>query len=219
MTFLEFPHVSSAFQNPHEVIKNTDKILILKCTISNVFIAECVAGIEEEVADLLKNLPVIRLQTSNKKLYQSLLPLFKFNYQCQQAVFSKSSEPSIKLEILHKQDLFFAGESYEMPEYINQLHQRNRLFGYYEKDVLIGYVAFHIDETVGALYVKPEFRHKGFGEKIMEAAFLLYKNSFPGKTIFAQILSDNLPSIGLHKKIGCQFSVPVYWLYNQEYTY
>lgn len=225
MDFLNLPHVTSALQHPHKVSFESEEMLLIHCTVSNVFVAECINGVEEEFAKIIKNLSVVRLQTSNQKLQQILIPDFKENYKCEQAVFTKSVESEelekleLKLEKVHQSDLEFVSESYGMSEYILQLNERNRLFGYYENQTLIGYVAFHIDETVGALFVKPEFRHKGYGEKIMHGAFCLYAKKFPGKTVYSQIFSENIGSIKLHQKIGCKFATPVYWVYNAEYIY
>ena len=201
------------------IVVDSDEMLLIHCLVSNVYVAECIPGLEEVFSEFIKQLPVVRLETSNKKLQEFLISNFKVNYQCEQAVFPEEGNSCLKLEAIRKEDLDFVAESYGLKDYIYQLFQRQRLFGYYENQILIGYVAFHIDETLGALYVKPEFRHKGYGKKIMEAAFMLYKKTFPGKLIYAQILSDNEYSIKLHEKLGCTFSVPVYWVYDEEFCY
>lgn len=219
MDFFKLPQVSSAIQHPHKIIFQSDEMLLIHCTVSNVFVAECKETFEKELAQKIKNQTIIRLQTTNQKLFELLKEDFKHNYQCQQAVYKGPFFNDFSIELLHQKDLDFVAASYEMPEYINQLYQRNRLFAYYEENILKGYVAFHIDETVGALYVKPEYRSQGLGAKIMKEAFCLYNKQFPEKTVYSQIVSDNEKSIKLHEKLGCIFSEPVYWLYNQEYTY
>lgn len=221
MNYSNLPHVLSALKHPHKLILENEDALLIHCTISNVYVAECTEGEENELAQYILKLSVIRLQTTNQKLYTLLLPYFKHHYECEQAVFNffPQNFQDSKLEVLHPSDLNFTAESYEMPEYINQLYNRKRLFGYYDDEKLIGYVAFHIDETIGALFVKPEFRRKGYGEKIMSAAANIYHTENPESVCFAQILTENVTSIKLHEKMNCIFGPKVYWVYNEEYIY
>lgn len=220
MDFKQLPHVLSALQHPHEIVLSNEDMLVIFCTVSNVYVAECNSGLEEKAADIILKRPVIRLQTSNKKLQSLLVPHFKHNYACEQAVYSADGNCcDSNLKPLEEKDLEYTAQTYEMAEYITQLYERNRLFGYYEKDNFIGYVAFHIDETVGALFVKPEYRRAGYGEKIMTAAFNLYSKINKNVICFSQILDDNESSIRLHKKMGCIFSDPVFWVYDEEYRY
>lgn len=219
MFFSNFPHVKSALQHPHIIILESDELILIHCTISNVYIAECFSGLEDLFARIIMSFPVERLQTTNKALQQLLVPDFKVNYSCEQAVFNGPFQGEVKLSVPHQQDLKFISDSYEMPEYISQLNDRKRLFAYYQDDCLIGYVAFHIDETVGALFVKPEFRGQGLGLKIMKSAFSLYSKKNPGKLVFSQILCENKNSIKLHEKLGCNFMEQVHWVFNKEYLY
>ena len=132
--------------------------------------------------------PVIRLQTFNKKLQSLLVPHFKYNYACEQAIYSANSNYcDSNLKPLEVKNLEYNAQTYEMAEYMTQLYERNRLFGYYENEKFIGYVAFHIDETVGALFVKPEFRRFGYGEKVMTATFNLYSKINKNVICFSQI--------------------------------
>lgn len=226
---INYAHVCSALEHPYKIVDcPSNEGVIIHCTVSNVHIAEYKGTDYSSFCKILKSLPVTRLQTTNKKLQQLLLSDFKHHYDCVQAIFpenadlsshsavaEKSLSPS-PLCLLHKEDLPYVQKTYEMDEYISQLYEHNRLFGWYENNTLIGYVAFHIDETVGALFVKPEFRKQGYGIKIMTQAFLNYK---PGIR-FAQIVDHNLSSIAMHKKMGCIIAdKKISWLYNQEYNY
>lgn len=215
-----YAHVISAMEHPHKVIITPFKdAIIIHCTVSDVHIVEYAGRDYDKLSTFLNKLPIVRLQTTNQEIYKRLIAKFKHHYTCQQVVFpaSKNQEPAdSNLVLLKKSDLSYVQQSYEMPEYISQLFDRNRLFGWYEHSELIGYVAFHIDETVGALFVKPEFRKNGYGAKIMKAAFLKYDDGIR----YSQILSENQSSIQLHKKLGCDFgSKEVCWVYNNEYIY
>lgn len=213
-----YPHVISALEHPHLLICSTEEYFVLFCTVSKVFIAECSdADKIEEVAEILKKQNPIRFQTTCKKLFQNILPNFAFSYTCVQEVFPEKKENSApKLELLRESDLSFAAEANGLNDYIFSLHERNRIFGLYINNQLVGFALHHIDETTGGLYVKPEFRNKGYGALIMQEAFSLYKDGIA----YSQILTDNQISIKLHQKIGCIQSKPlIYWAYNMEYTY
>lgn len=214
----DYAHVVSALEHPKKfIISKFPDAVIIHSTISNVHVVEYEGQNLDKFCDFLKKLKIVRLQTTNETLYKKLIPHFKHHYVCTQAVYEKKENycpPQFGL--LKKEDLAYVQETYGMEEYISQLFERNRLFGWYEDNGLTGYVAFHIDETVGALFVKPEFRKKGYGEKIMKAAFEKYNSGIS----FAQILKENEGSERLHQKLGCSFSSkPVYWVYDEEYNY
>ena len=128
MIYSNLPHVMSALKHPHKVIFENEDALLIHCTVSNVYVAECADGEENDLAQYILKLSVIRLQTTNQKLYALLLPHFKHHYECEQAVFNSfpQSFQDSKLEVLHHSDLNFAAKSYEMPEYINQLYNHKR---------------------------------------------------------------------------------------------
>lgn len=214
----DYVHVISALEHPKKlIISKFSDAVIIHCTTSNVHIVEYEGSDLDNFCNFLKKLKIVRLQTTNENIYKKLLPFFKHHYFCCQAIYEKKGNyfPE-EFKLLQKNDLPYVQETYGMSEYILQLFERNRLFGWYEENLLKGYVAFHIDETVGALFVKPEFRKKGLGSKIMKAAFEKYDSG----TTYAQILSENEASVKLHKKINCTISSkPVYWLYNEEYNY
>lgn len=215
---IDYAHVISALEHPRRIVisKFTDAVII-HCTVSNVFVVEYEGSQLNSLCSFLRKLNIVRLQTTNEALYKKLIPDFKHHYICQQAVYENKEQyfPS-QFQLLRKEDLPYVQTTYGISEYILQLYERNRLFGWYEDNQMKGYVAFHIDETVGALFVKPEFRNEGLGSKIMKAGFEKYEDGIS----FAQILSENESSIKLHKKINCSFSSkPVYWVYNEEYHY
>lgn len=216
---INYPHVVSALQHPHKIIKNSEDSLLIFCPVSKVFIAEYAGPNAPDFARFIKNQDIIRLQTTNSTLYDLLKPDFSVHYQCVQAVYdTKTTEKGIfpQFKPLLPEDMPFAEETYGLKTYIQQLFHRNRLFGWYENDVLTGYVAFHIDESTGALYIKPEFRKKGYGAKLMKAAFENYDEGIK----YSQIVHDNTGSIKLHEKIGCTISEkPLFWVYNEDFIY
>lgn len=216
---INYPHVISALQHPHQIIINSEDTLLIFCPVSKVFIAEYTGSNAPDFARFIKNQDVIRLQTTNSTLYNLLKPNFSVHYQCVQAVYEKNNKETSgfsQFKPLLPKDLPFAKETYGLEAYIQQLFKRNRLFGWYENDVLTGYVAFHIDESAGALYIKPEFRKKGYGAKLMKAAFEHYDDGIR----YSQIVHDNTGSIKLHERIGCSISEkPLFWVYNEDFIY
>lgn len=219
-----YPHVISAIEHSHKILVNNSTSLLIHCPVSNVYIAEYRGSNLISFFEFIRKYSVVRLQTTNKELHKLLVPCFANNYECVQAVYTDENSASgflpneqvIKLQLLKKQDLDYAAETYGLDFYIHQLYEKRRLFGYYKNNELYGYVAFHIDESIGALFVKPEHRGKGLGQKIMQAAFANYKSGIA----YSQILKDNQASIKLHQKIGCAISpLPLYWVYDREFNY
>ena len=70
----------------------------------------------------------------------------------------------------------------------------------------------HLDGTTGGLYVKPEFRKKGYG-------YILLKEGFSKVTKFvrhSQVALDNIASIKLHEKLNCvKADITIYWNWNK----
>lgn len=212
----DFPHIISALQHSHEIILNTETSLFIFCPVSKVYIAEYSGNDLENFINEIECRNIIRLQTTNKNLFEKLKSRFAVSYECVQAIYPDKNYPEENMNSVLEEDLPFAAETYGLESYIFQLHNKKRLFALYEENTIAGYVAYHIDESVGALYVKPEFRKKGYGAKLMEAAFKNYKDGIR----YSQIVSDNTASIKLHKKIGCKISErPLYWVYDEDYFY
>lgn len=212
----EYPHVVSAVQHSHRILINTENAFLVHCPVSNVFIAEFSGTDIASFVNEIKKHKVVRLQTTSRILFETLKNDFSVNYQCVQATYPDGNFTDSNLELIMEKDLPYAAESYGLEKYIYQLFRRNRLFALYENEKIMGYVAYHIDESTGALYVDPAFRNKGLGAKLLEAAFKNYKDGIR----FSQIVNDNIPSIRLHEKLGCKISpVPLYWVYNEDFLY
>lgn len=212
----DFPHIVSATQHIHKIIINTETTLLIHCPFSNVFIAETKDSDFSGFIRILKTFNIVRLQTTNETLFNFLKSDFAVSYECVQATYPESDFTDSRLELISENDIPFASSTYGIENYIYQLYQRKRLFALYEKGKIAAYVAYHIDESVGALYVDPQFRKKGLGARLMKEAFKNYKEGIR----YSQIVSDNIPSIKLHEKIGCKISsVPLFWVYDEDFIY
>lgn len=212
----DFPHIISAIQHSHEVLINRENELLIFCPIPNMYIAEYSGKDVSGFANEIKKNKIVRLQTTNENLFSLLKNDFAEKYKCVQAVFPEGDFVNNSLKPIDKKDLPYISETYGLQKYINQLFEKNRLFGLYENSNLLGYVAFHIDESIGALYVDPAYRNKGLGAEIMKDAFKIYKDGIR----YSQIIYDNISSIKLHEKIGCKISkMPLYWVYDEDFIY
>lgn len=215
-----YAHVFSAIEQSHEILINQKHNFLIHCIQSNSFIAESDEKDNKKLDNfckMFKNFNILRIQTTNKSIFNIIKPNFLYNYDCIQAIFPlESLQKDENLQSLKEEDLNYVCKTYGLEKYITQLYERNRLFGYYKNDDFIGYACFHIDESLGSLFVKPEYRGNGYGKKIMKALVFSYKNP----TKYSQILTTNIGSINLHKRIGCEISTKkIFWAYNKEFEY
>lgn len=215
-----YAHIFSAMEQSHEILINQEHCFLIHCIQSNSFIAESDEKDNKKLdsfCKMFKKFNILRIQTTNKRIFNIVKPNFLYNYDCAQAIFPlESLQKNENLQLLKEKDLNYVCKTYGLEKYITQLYKHNRLFGYYENANFIGYACFHIDETLGSLFVKPEYRGNGYGKEIMKALAFSYKNP----TKYSQILTTNIESINLHKRIGCKISTKkIFWAYNKEFEY
>ena len=175
----------------------------------NVLLCDCKDGFEEKLLEKILELNLPLIQVFNDKLAEMLK---KNNYEttggpCFQAVYKGEKINSSELINLKKEDLEFVKNTYEegnSKEYVQHVFDANNLYGYYKNNELIGYVGKHSKNNVGLLYVKPEYRRKGIGMKLLKMAFSKcedFGNPYP----YTHIFMTNEVSLKLHKKLGCEF--------------
>lgn len=215
-----YAHIFSAMEQSHEILINQEHCFLIHCIQSNSFIAESDEKDNKKLdsfCKMFKKFNILRIQTTNERVFNIVKPNFLYNYDCAQAIFPlESLQKNENLQLLKEKDLNYVCKTYGLEKYITQLYKHNRLFGYYENANFIGYACFHIDETLGSLFVKPEYRGNGYGKEIMKALAFSYKNP----TKYSQILTTNIESINLHKRIGCKISTKkIFWAYNKEFEY
>lgn len=215
-----YAHIFSAMEQSHEILINQEHSFLIHCIQSNSFIAESDEKDNKKLdsfCKMFKKFNILRIQTTNERIFNIVKPNFLYNYDCAQAIFPlESLQKNENLQLLKEKDLNYVCKTYGLEKYITQLYKHNRLFGYYENANFIGYACFHIDETLGSLFVKPEYRGNGYGKEIMKALAFSYKNP----TKYSQILTTNIESINLHKRIGCKISTKkIFWAYNKEFEY
>ena len=75
-----------------------------------------------------------------------------------------------------------------------------------------GFIATHIEGSMGMLEVLPQYRRKGIGEALLLAmtAFCLEQGKYP----YGQVFTDNGPSLALQRKVGMTLSEELlFWLF------
>ncbi len=211
-----FINLSSLMRTEHTVLFCTDDCLLVHFNESKIYIAESTLNSLDNFVSVIKGYKPDRLETTNQNIFNLLKSNFRTTYKCfQYGPFVKTKADS-HLVLLRKSDLPYVISTYENETYLYQLFKRNHILGYYENNVLIGYIAKHIDGTLGALYVDPRFRKKGFGKKIILAATAYFNDPL----LYSHVLDNNNESILLHKSLGINCSKEkICWMYNKEFSF
>ena len=211
---INYAHIVSNLRSPHNIILSTKDYFIFYVPEIDYYYVECddKSGKEDEVINKMKELGFNYLSTTNEKISQSLPSKYSEPYI--QYVYTSDTvkESESKLVLLKNDDLDYVKETYGKPEYVDEVQQKKKIWALYENNNLIGYVMEHLDGTTGGLYVKPEFRKKGYG-------YILLKEGFSKVTKFvrhSQVALDNIASIKLHEKLNCvKADITIYWNWNK----
>ena len=211
---INYAHIVSNLRSPHNIILSTKDYFIFYVPETDYYYVECddKSGKEDEVINKMKELGFNYLSTTNEKISQSLPSKYSEPYI--QYIYTSDTikESESKLVLLKNDDLDYVKETYGKPEYVDEVQLKKKIWALYENNNLIGYVMEHLDGTTGGLYVKPEFRKKGYG-------YILLKEGFSKVTKFvrhSQVALDNIASIKLHEKLNCvKADITIYWNWNK----
>ena len=211
---INYAHIVSNLRSPHNIILSTKDYFIFYVQETDYYYVECddKSGKEDEVINKMKELGFNYLSTTNEKISQSLPSKYSEPYI--QYVYTSDTikESESKLVLLKNDNLDYVKETYGKPEYVDEVQQKKKIWALYENNNLVGYVMEHLDGTTGGLYVKPEFRKKGYG-------YILLKEGFSKVTKFvrhSQVALDNIASIKLHEKLNCvKADITIYWNWNK----
>ena len=211
---INYANIISILHLPHKIILNTKDYFLISFADGDTLYAGCDenSGKEEELCKKIKEIGYKSLSTPSEKVSKLLNSKFSRGYL--QFVYrgEEIKESESKLVHLKDEDFEFVQETYHRNEYMERLHKNKRIYGYYENGVLIGYVMEHLNGSTGGLYVKPEFRKKGYGTLILKEGYCKAKKY----ARFSQVDFENIASIKAHEKLNCiKCNVTIYWNSNK----
>lgn len=211
-----YVHIHSLIRSEYSILYNAKDSFLIHFHEPNVYIAESVSEFLSEFALLIKSYNPDLLETTNQSLYKLLHNDFANSYECYQygpfieKILDKNLIP------LKRADLEYVYATYHNEKYLKQLFDRNRILGYYKDNKLIGYIAKHIDGTLGALFVNPLYRNQGYGKKIVKAATAFFDDSL----LYSQVIDDNTISIKMHNGLNInKSSKKICWMYNTGFLF
>lgn len=206
------PHIKATLKAEHNIIYEDTETLIIYNQKAQTYIAE---GLANTIIAQIKKLPMNRLETSNKQVFDYFYATRQFKYHqiCLQC-YHKPVKGSAKLDLPYPEEIKWIAETYKTSESeIASMRKRNEIFVYRKNGKAVSYVGIHIDGSIGFLYTEPIYRQQGYASEIEEELFKIKK-----EPIFSQILEDNKISIAFHKKNKWKFNrYKIYWLFNQRF--
>ena len=212
---INYANIITILHLPHTLILNTKDYFLIHFTEGggDIYYAGCdeKSGKEEELCKKIKELNFKVLTTPSENVAKNLRAKYtgylQYVYRGEEIKESES-----KLIPLKDEDLDYVQETYHKGEYIIKLHKNKKIWGYYENGTLIGYVLEHSNGSTGGLFVKPEFRNKGYGTIILKEGYSKAKKY----ARFSQVAFDNISSIKVHEKLKCiKCDITIYWVSNR----
>ena len=212
----DYIHISSLMRSEYKILYNTEDSFLIYFPESNIYIAESISDSLCELVATIKCYHPDLLETTNLSLFEILRNDYLNSYECYQYGPFNEKHYDEKLIPLKENDLPYVLSTYHNEKYLRQLFDRKRILGYYDNNELIGYIANHIDKTLGALYVSPQYRNQGYGKKIIKAATLIFDDPL----IYSQVMDDNIASIRMHDALNIYKSNrKICWLHNTGFLF
>ena len=211
---INYANIITILNLPHELILNTKDYFLIYFPEGDIYYAGCdeKSGKDEELCKKINEIGYRVLSTPSEKIAKGLNSKWSRGYL--QYVYRGDiiKESESKMTVLKDEDLDYVQETYRRSEYIVKLHKNKKIWGYYENSVLIGYVMEHANGSTGGLFVKPEFRNKGYGTLILKEGYSRAKEY----ARFSQVDFENISSIKVHEKLKCiKCDVTIYWNSNR----
>ncbi len=142
--------------------------------------------------------------------------------ECIQAVYTRgvllpermAGRGEIGIRVLGEESLgVVCGHYHHAPEeYVLGRLKSGALYGAFLGGEMAGFIGMHAEGSIGMLEVFQNYKRQGIGAAM--ESFLINRMLEKGWTPFAQIVSDNVPSICLQKKLGLAVSkekIAWYW--------
>ena len=211
---INYANIITILNLPHELILNTKDYFLIYFPEGDIYYAGCdeKSGKDEELCKKINEIGYRVLSTPSEKIAKGLNSKWSRGYL--QYVYRGDiiKESESKMIVLKDEDLEYVQETYKRGEYMVKLHKNKKIWGYYENNVLIGYVLEHANGSTGGLFVKPEFRNKGYGALILKEGYSRAKEY----ARFSQVDFENISSIKVHEKLKCiKCDVTIYWNSNR----
>ena len=211
---INYANIITILNLPHELILNTKDYFLIYFPEGDIYYAGCdeKSGKDEELCKKINEIGYRVLSTPSEKIAKGLNSKWSRGYL--QYVYRGDiiKESESKMIVLKDEDLEYVQETYKRGEYMVKLHKNKKIWGYYENNVLIGYILEHANGSTGGLFVKPEFRNKGYGALILKEGYSRAKEY----ARFSQVDFENISSIKVHEKLKCiKCDVTIYWNSNR----
>lgn len=209
-------HLVSLLRTPHEIIVNTEDSLLVYFSEQDTYIAESTAADIAPFLQIMDSCHINRLESTNEAIYDHFRRKRKTSYKCYQYGPVSAGTEDPHLQLLKQEDLDAAIATHGEETYLRQLWERRRLYGYYVEGHLVGYIAYHIDGSFGAVYVFPTYRRQGYAGKMISAVAFVCNDAL----MYSQVLVDNTASIRLHESmpLPCSGKV-IHWTYDEGFCY
>lgn len=139
---------------------------------------------------------------------------------CYQAVYTGGPLPLDDVLTFHapnEEELDIIDATYDLDDRagLAKLRDRGMLFAGFAGEEFVGYVGRHREGSVGLLNVFPQYRRKGYGQRL--ETFILNRVVAAGERPYCQIFEGNEASLALQAKLGWQLAEkPICWLFLPE---
>jgi len=141
------------------------------------------------------------------------------NYECYQYYYPHQSiKFDLQLEPITQANCDFVLEHYHRldPEEIEQAINEKRIFGLRDHGKLFAFIGLHEDHAMGMLYILPEYRRQGWGERLERA--LTAKVLAMGELPYGQVFTGNDVSMRLQEKLGfVPCSDKIFWMWRGDF--
>ena len=128
-----------------------------------------------------------------------------------------SIKSDLELMPISRADLEFFLAHYDRldPDEALQAIEDARVFGLRDKGKLFAFIGLHEDYAMGMLYVLPEYRRQGWGERLERA--LTARVLAMGELPYGQVFSGNEVSMRLQEKLGfVRCSDKIFWMWTGD---
>ena len=129
---------------------------------------------------------------------------FERGVTCYQFAYLNSLPPkithNIEIKPLDETYLPFIESGYGGGDYAKRLLSSGKIYGGFNGKVPIGFIGLHDANTIGLIFVSPEYRKKGYAKELL--SFMIAKQLSKGLIPLTQVVTDNFPSIALHQSLG-----------------